>query len=34
VLYQDDDTGWEYPRAVAEKLGWDAKQFQIRKKPE
>jgi hypothetical protein len=34
VLYQDDDTGWEYPRAVAEKLGWDAKQIKIRKKPE
>jgi hypothetical protein len=34
VLYQDDDTGWEYPRAVAEKLGWDAKQIQIRKKSE
>ncbi len=34
VLYQDDDTGWEYPRAVAERLGWDAKQIQIRKKPE
>jgi dienelactone hydrolase len=33
VLYQDDDAGWEYPRAVAEKLGWDAKQIQIRKKP-
>src|SRR4029453_8375336 len=32
VLYQDDDTGWEYPRVVAEKLGWDAKQLQIRKK--
>ena len=34
VLYQDDDAGWEYPQAVAEKLGWDAKQIQIRKKPE
>jgi hypothetical protein len=33
VLYQDDDAGWEYPRAVAERLGWDAKQIQIRKKP-
>jgi len=33
VLYQDDDTGWEYPQAVAERLGWDAKQIQIRKKP-
>jgi dienelactone hydrolase len=34
VIYQDDATGWEYPRAVAEKLGWDAKQIQIRRKPE
>jgi dienelactone hydrolase len=33
VLYQDDESGWEYPRAVAERLGWDAKQIQIRKKP-
>jgi dienelactone hydrolase len=33
VLYQDDDTGWEYPQAVAQKLGWDAKQIQIRRKP-
>jgi dienelactone hydrolase len=34
VLYQDDETGWEYPQAVAQKLGWDAKQIQIRKKPQ
>jgi dienelactone hydrolase len=33
VLYQDDDAGWEYPQAVAAKLGWDAKQIQIRRKP-
>jgi hypothetical protein len=33
VLYQDDDTGWEYPQAVAKALGWDAKQVQIRRKP-
>ncbi len=33
VLYQDDDAGWEYPQGVAEKLGWDAKQIQIRRKP-
>jgi hypothetical protein len=33
VLYQDDDAGWEYPQAVAQKLGWDAKQIQIRRKP-
>jgi hypothetical protein len=34
VLYQGDESGWEYPRAVAENLGWDAKQIQIRKKPQ
>jgi dienelactone hydrolase len=33
VLYQDDDAGWEYPQAVAQKLGWDAGQIQIRRKP-
>jgi cephalosporin-C deacetylase-like acetyl esterase len=33
VLYQDDDAGWDYPQAVAEKLGWDAEQIQIRRKP-
>jgi dienelactone hydrolase len=32
VLYQDDDAGWEYPQAVAQKLGWDARQIQIRRK--
>jgi len=33
VLYQDDDSGWEYPQAVAKALNWDAKQIQIRRKP-
>jgi acetyl esterase/lipase len=33
VIYQDDDSGWEYPQAVAKALGWDEKQVQIRKKP-
>jgi Prolyl oligopeptidase family len=33
TLYQDDDTGWEYPQSVAKQLGWDAKQIQIRRKP-
>jgi dienelactone hydrolase len=33
VLYQEDDSGWEYPQAVAKALGWDEKQIQIRKKP-
>jgi len=33
VLYQDDDTGWEYSQSVAQRLGWDAKQIQIRRKP-
>jgi dienelactone hydrolase len=32
VIYQDEE-GWDYPLSVAEKLGWDAKQVQIRKKP-
>jgi dienelactone hydrolase len=32
VIYQDEE-GWDYPQSVAEKLGWDAKQVQIRKKP-
>jgi hypothetical protein len=32
VLYKDADTGWEYPRQVAEKLGWE-KKVQLRKKP-
>lgn len=29
-IYQADQTGWKYPRAVAEQLGWDKKQFQVR----
>jgi Prolyl oligopeptidase family len=33
VIYQDDDTGWEYPQAVAKQLGWAEKQIQIRRKP-
>lgn len=33
VIYQDDDTGWGYPQAVAQNLGWDPKQIQIRRKP-
>ena len=33
VIYQNEE-GWDYPQSVAEKLGWDAKQIQIRKKPE
>lgn len=33
VLYQDDDTGWEYPQAVAKALNWPEKQIQIRRKP-
>ncbi len=28
-LYQKDDAGWEYPRAVAQKLGWAEDQFQV-----
>jgi hypothetical protein len=33
VLYQDDDTGWEYPQAVAKALHWPDNQIQIRRKP-
>jgi hypothetical protein len=33
VLYQDDDTGWEYPQSVAKALHWPADQIQIRRKP-
>jgi hypothetical protein len=32
VIYEDEE-GWDYPQSVAEKLGWDAKRVQIRKKP-
>ena len=30
VLYQPEPADWEHPTAVAEKLGWDAKQIQLR----
>lgn len=33
VLYQDDDTGWEYPQSVAKALHWPEGQIQIRRKP-
>ena len=33
VIYQDDDTGWEYPQAVVKALNWPEKQIQIRRKP-
>ena len=29
-LYQSSKTGWEYPLAVSEKLGWEKKRIQIR----
>ncbi len=32
-IYQEDEMGWEYPKAVAEELGWNAKQIDIRKPP-
>lgn len=32
-IYQADAAGWEYPAAVAEKLGWDRKQIQVRVVP-
>jgi hypothetical protein len=28
-LYQDSDAGWQFPRAVADKLGWPETQIQI-----
>ncbi len=35
VIYQPEEkSGWDYPTAVVEKLGWDKKQLQIRKLPE
>lgn len=30
-LYQTDDSGWDYPRAVVSKLGWDAGVLDVRK---
>jgi hypothetical protein len=29
TLVQPDDSGWDYPREVAKRLGWDASQLQI-----
>ncbi len=28
-LYQKDGSGWQFPQAVAQKMGWTEKQFQI-----
>jgi hypothetical protein len=28
-LYQNDDSGWQFPKSVADKLGWPEKQIQI-----
>ena len=28
-LYQKDGSGWQFPQAVANKLGWTEKQFQV-----
>ncbi len=28
-LYQKDGSGWQFPEAVAKKLGWSQKQFQV-----
>ncbi len=33
VIFQDDDSGWEYPQAVAKTLNWPEGQIQIRRKP-
>ena len=32
-IYQPTAEGWEHPKAVAAKLGWDAKQVQVRAVP-
>ncbi|MHC4889398.1 MAG: prolyl oligopeptidase family serine peptidase [Planctomycetota bacterium] len=29
-LYQKDDSGWQFPRAVARKFGWPDERFQVR----
>jgi hypothetical protein len=31
VIYQKDDQGWQWPAAVAEKLGWGERRVQLRK---
>ena len=28
-LYQEDDSGWQFPEAVAERLGWPSQRFQV-----
>lgn len=28
-LYQKDDSGWQFPQAVAQKMDWTEKQFQV-----
>ena len=28
-LYQEDDSGWRFPQAVAERLGWPDDRFQM-----
>ena len=28
-LYEEDDSGWRFPRAVAKELGWDDERFQV-----
>jgi len=28
-LYQNDDAGWQFPKAVADKLGWPEERFRI-----
>ena len=33
ILYQDDDQGWDFPTNTARQLGWNQKQFQLRKPP-
>jgi dienelactone hydrolase len=33
VIYQEDESGWEWPAAVIANLGWDAKRLQLRTPP-
>jgi hypothetical protein len=34
IVYDADPTAWQYPKDVVKTLGWDAKQFSIRKPAE
>ena len=34
VIHQNDESGWDYPRQVAENLGWGAGQVEIQSRAE